>query len=111
MSCTCHVQGVCVCAINLVLGEVGVNGINHALGGVIIHVLGVGWGWYISCPAGELLKMSWGGGGGGGGGINHVLGQALIHVLGVGMGNDISHVHGGGGAINLVLGVCVCVCV
>ena len=34
-------------AINLVLGEVGVNGINHALGGVIIHV----------CP---------GGGGGGG---------------------------------------------
>ena len=53
------------------------NGINHALGGVIIH----------ECPGGE----------GGGGGINHVLGEVLIHVLGVGVGNDISNVRGGGG--------------
>ena len=45
-------------AINLVLGEVGVNGINHALGGVIIHVAikyvrGGGGGGHKSC-------MSWG---------------------------------------------------
>ena len=53
------------------------NGINHALEGVIIHV------------AIKYVR--------GGGDINHVLGEVLIHVLGVGVGNDISNVQGGGG--------------
>ena len=64
----------------------GVNGINHALGGVITHV------------AIKYVRGGGGGGGGGRGGINHVLGEVLIHVLGVGVGNDISNVR-----------VCVCV--
>ena len=52
------------------------NGINLALGRVIIHV------------AIKYVRR---------GGINLVLGEILIHILGVEVGNDISSVRWGGG--------------
>ena len=56
-----------MCAINLVLGgSVGVNGINHALGGVIIHV---------------AIKYVRGGGGGG-----SCLGESFNPCIGGGGG-------------------------